>query len=864
MKKQFLFILLLFGVSIIGYSQKKVSGTINDSKGQPLSGVSILEKGTSNGTNTDFDGKFSLNVESSNSKLIISYLGFKTTEIKVSDNMTVNLEEEGVGLEEVNIQAVGSRNTKRTVVNSAVPVDVINMADVVSKTGQIEVSALLQYLAPSFNASKQSGSDGADHIDPATLRGLGPDQTLVLINGKRRHQSSLVNLFGSRGRGNTGTDMNAIPAAAIKRIEILRDGAAAQYGSDAIAGVINIVLKDNVDEFTGNVSYGTYKASTPYGDDIKSSGTDGASVQVNGNYGFKLSEKGFLNATIDLAKKEHTNRPASETKYSVYRKQFGDAEAKNGSIFLNGSYDLGTSSSVYVFGGSSYRDSDAYAFSREFDDVRNVQSIYPDGFDPIIGTKIIDHSASAGFKTKLANWNVDINNTFGMNDFKYDIHNTLNASLEGNSPTSFKAGGHSLSQNTTGIHFTRNFDKVNNGLSVAVGTEYRTENFKIASGEEASYALYDVNGNVVTASTNPLDYVLDGNGDQRPGGSQGFPGYSPDNVVNESRSNFAAYVDTELDYNENITLAVAVRYENYSDFGKTINAKIAQRFKISPSSAFRYSMSTGFRAPSLAQKYYNLKFTDYVSGVGTETLLAGNDSSIAQSFGINKLKEEKAFNASLGYTYKRGKFTGTVDGYFVDIQDRIVLTGQFDGSSLSGLNVGNVQFFANALNTQTTGVDFVLSYDEKFNNHGLGLSFVGNINKMKIGNINSNGLDSETFFGKREKYFLLASAPESKFGLNLNYNYDKKLNANVRFTRFGQVELIDWLDTIDHYGAKIVTDITLNYQFIKQLNLTIGVNNLLNIYPTIQDTETETGGNFDSVQMGSNGAMGFAKLGFKF
>ena len=220
MKKQFLFTLLFFGLSFLGYSQKTISGQINDSSGQSLAGVNVLEKGTSNGASTDFEGKFSLTVKSDESKLIIKYLGFKTTEIKVSDNMTINLEEEGVGLEEVNIQAVGSRNTKRTVVNSAVPVDVINMADIVSKTGQVEVSSLLQYLAPSFNASKQSGSDGADHIDPATLRGLGPDQTLVLINGKRRHQSSLVNLFGSRGRGNTGTDMNAIPAAAIKRIEI--------------------------------------------------------------------------------------------------------------------------------------------------------------------------------------------------------------------------------------------------------------------------------------------------------------------------------------------------------------------------------------------------------------------------------------------------------------------------------------------------------------------------------------------------------------------------------------------------------------------------------------------------------------------
>jgi iron complex outermembrane recepter protein len=865
MKKQLLIILLFFGLSFVGYSQKSISGVVNDRTGQPLSGVSVLEKGTNNGTSTDFDGKFRINVKNENATLVITSIGFKKNEVSAKqDNITVSLEEEGVSLEEVTVQAVGSRNTKRTVIDSPVAVDIINMADVITKTGQVEINALLQYLAPSFNASKQSGSDGADHIDPATLRGLGPDQTLVLINGKRRHQSSLVNLFGSRGRGNTGTDMNAIPAAAIKRIEILRDGASAQYGSDAIAGVINIVLKDNVEEFSGNVSYGLYNASTPYDDDITSSGTDGNTVQVNGNYGFKLKEKGFINLTLDVAKKDNTNRPANEAKYDIYRRQFGDAAAKNGSFFLNGSLDLGTSTSVYVFGGSSYRDSDAYAFTRTADSPRNIIEIYPTGFDPIIGTKILDHSVSGGLKTKLGKWNIDFNNTFGMNDFKYDIHNTLNASLQQASPTSFDAGGHQLSQNTTGIHFDRNFETVMNGLNIAFGTEYRMERFRIFAGEQASYALYDVNGQVVTEDTDPGDYVVDGNGDPRPGGSQGFPGYSPDNEVNKSRSNFAAYIDTELDYSDDINLAIAVRYEKYNDFGSTFNAKIAQRIKFTPSFAMRYSMSTGFRAPSLAQKYYNLKFTDYVSGVGSETLLASNDSQIAQAFGIEKLKEEKAFNASLGFTYKKGKFTGTVDGYFVDIQDRIVLSGQFDATSL-GTDVSSVQFFTNALGTRTTGVDFVFSYDEKINNHGIGLSFIGNINKMRIGSVaGSSTLDSETLFGKREKYFLLASAPESKFGLNLNYNYNKKFNTSLRFTRFGQVELIDWLDTVDHYGAKIVTDLSFSYQFIKQLSLTIGVNNLLNVYPDIQDTETETGGNFDSVQMGSNGAFGFARLGFKF
>lgn len=861
--------ILFLGFSFMGYSQKNITGTVSDANGQPVPGATIIEKGTQNGTTADEQGQFSLKVTDSNAYLVISSLGFAKKEVKASESpIAITLETEGKELEEIMVQTVGSRNTRRTIVDSPVAVDIINVSDVVNKTGQVEINSLLQYVAPSFNASKQSGSDGADHIDPATLRGLGPDQTLVLINGKRRHQSSLVNLFGSRGRGNTGTDMNAIPAASIKRIEVLRDGASAQYGSDAIAGVINIVLKDNVGEFTGNVTYGAFNADTPYSDDINSSGIDGNTVQINGNYGFKIKEKGFLNATVDVMKKDHTNRPANPDKYDIYREQFGDAEAKNLSLFLNSSIATGTNSDFYFFGGTSYRDSDAYAFTRTADSPRNIPAIYPDGFNPIIGTKIMDNSLSAGFRTTLGKWNMDINNTFGMNKFMYDIHNTLNASLEENSPTSFDAGGHQLFQNTTGVHFTRNFENIKNGLNVAFGTEYRIENFKIFSGEEASYALYDVNGEVVTPATDPGDYVYDGNGEPRPGGSQGFPGYSPDNEVDKSRGNFAAYIDTELDLSDVVTIAAAARYENYSDFGNTFNVKWAQRFKLTDASGIRYSLSTGFRAPSLAQKYYNLKFTDYISGVPSETLLANNDSEITAAFGVDKLKQEKAFNASLGYTYKKGKFTTTVDGYFVRVKDRIVLTGQFDGSSL-GLNVANVQFFANAISTKTVGVDLVVAYETSFGNNTVGASLVGNINKMFIGSVNGNEVlnteeDKETLFGRREKYFLLASAPENKFGLNLNYNYNKKFNANVRFTRFGEVELIDWMDTVDHYGAKIVTDVSLGYQFTEKIGLTIGANNLLNVYPDIQDTETETGGNFDSVQMGSNGTFGFARLSFKF
>ncbi|NNF19440.1 MAG: TonB-dependent receptor plug domain-containing protein, partial [Flavobacteriaceae bacterium] len=259
MKIQFLFLLSFLSAISSLTAQENVSGTVKDDAGEPMVGVNIVVQGTTRGTTTDFDGAYSIDADGDDI-LVFSYIGFNTLEEPVNNRSTIDvILTEGVALDEV--QIVGSRSPKRTSTDTAVPVDVIDVAEVTTQSGRIEVNELLQYAAPSFNANKQSGSDGADHIDPATLRGLGPDQTLVLINGKRRHQSSLINIFGTRGRGNTGTDLNAIPAAAIKRIEILRDGASAQYGSDAIAGVINIVLKDRTEGVSGVVSYGAYNTN---------------------------------------------------------------------------------------------------------------------------------------------------------------------------------------------------------------------------------------------------------------------------------------------------------------------------------------------------------------------------------------------------------------------------------------------------------------------------------------------------------------------------------------------------------------------------------------------------------------------------
>ncbi|GAA4322812.1 TonB-dependent receptor [Christiangramia aestuarii] len=883
---RFLLFITLFSIPIF-LSAQEISGVVTDNAGTPLPGVNVYEKGTDNGTSTDFDGRYTIEAPA-DATLVFSFVGFEEKEVPVNGLTEVNVTlQDGVSLGEV--QLVGSRSPKRTSTDTPVAVDVIDVGEVNTQTGKIEVNELLQYAAPSFNANKQSGSDGADHIDPASLRGLGPDQTLVLVNGKRRHQSSLINIFGTRGRGNTGTDLNAIPAASIKRIEILRDGASAQYGSDAIAGVINIVLKDAVEKFSGSVNYGFYNTNaegefpegTPNTDgnrlDTDRDGNaigedqnfDGGSVKVTSNYGFEIGEEGFANFTVEYLNKNKTLRPGFD-----FRRGFGEAAIEGVNFMGNLAIPISENTEFYAFGGRNYRDTDAYAFTRNNPTARNVVEVYPNGFTPRITSIITDNSVSAGFRTTTENdWNIDLSNTWGKNFFHYFIKGTINASLGEISPTDFDAGGHSLSQNVINLDFSKYYEDMLEGVNFAFGAEYRTENFEIFAGEEASYATYDTDGIPITnpdIQQQPIDPIT---GDPRPGGSQGFPGYGPDNEVDRSRSNVSLYADAEFEFTEAFLLAAAARFENYSDFGSTINGKLAARLKATDDINLRGSVSTGFRAPSLAQIYYNLKFTNFVGGEALESLLSPNNSPVTESFGIGPLQEETALNASLGFTANFGKFTATVDGYYINVQDRIVLTGNFDAPQID--NVEAAQFFANGADTETLGLDIVLSNEFNLGDGKLTASFIGNFNDMEITDVKNGNLNEQTFFGERDKAFLLASAPDSKLTLNLVYDIEW-FDAALGLTRFSEITLLDFQmfeDPADYgglanqveaasdiYDPKIVTDLNLGFKLNKSLKLNVGSNNLFNVYPDQQDDWTEAGGYWDAVQMGFSGAYYYAKL----
>jgi iron complex outermembrane receptor protein len=862
--------LLLTPLAAAGQSNV-LTGRVVGPTGQPLAGVRVEEKGTLNTAITSVDGRYVLRYGSPGAVIRFSFIGYRDEERHlegVVESLDIELSE-GVLLEELLV--VGSRRPNRSALNTPVAVDVIDVREATKGSGQLDLNQLLQYVAPSFNVTRQSGADGSDHIDPATLRGLGPDQTLVLINGKRRHQSSLVNIFGTRGRGNTGTDLNAIPVAAIERIEILRDGASAQYGSDAIAGVINIVLKSTVDEFSGSISAGSHNARPPSSQPVLRDKTfDGEQVQVSGNYGVRLGEYGFLNATAEYLSKERTNRPADPAKFDIYRRMSGDAAMDNFGVFLNGLVPISEATSFYAFGGTNFRHTDAYAWTREpgtadEPNPRNILAIYPNGFDPMILSDITDRSVSAGLKTELRGWNVDLNHTYGANRFHYLVDGTLNASLLEKSPTRFDAGGFDFGQNTTGVHFTRLFPGTLSGVNVAFGTEYRIDRYRIFAGEEGSYRNFGVVDTVIDGRVVQVDIL------GRPGGSQGFPGFQPANELDEVRTNLGAYLDAEFDLSERVMVGAAARYEDYSDFGSTLTGKLATRLTVSDALTLRASASTGFRAPSLAQIHFNNTYTDFVSGEAVDLIIAKNNSPITRALGIPKLKEEKAVNASVGFTARFGDFAATVDGYYVDIEDRIVLTGLFEdsdpdiGEDLQALNVGAAQFFTNALDTRTLGLDVVLTYARRFGEHRFSGSLAGNFNDMELGAIKTSpklaGKEA-IYFGPREKHFLLASAPLDKFSLMATHGRGR-LETTARLVRFGKVTLMDWEDTEDVYFAKTTIDLTFNYRLSDNMSLSFGGANLFNVYPDHQDTETEGGGIWDAVQMGTAGAFYFAKLNFK-
>ena len=920
------FIFLLSTFNLAAQNNGTIKGTITDDLGG-LFGASVIIKGGETGTITDYEGNYSITVPAGEYEIEISYIGYTTITqlVTVSSEEVVTLDFillEGIGLDEVII--VGSRSEGRTKLNSAVPVDIINVAKLMEEVPQTNINQILNYVAPSFSSNTQTISDGTDHIDPASLRGLGPDQVLVLVNGKRRHTSSLVNVNGTFGRGNVGTDLNAIPAAAIERIEILRDGAAAQYGSDAIAGVINLILKDDYNRFTASVGTGAY-FSSEIPDADKS--PDGESVNLNVNYGAALGNKGgFVNLTGFFDQRGRTNRmkewegsiysgfnnpdytgdPSDDIteselqrrgqKRSDFNMNVGQSELRNAGMFLNAELPVGDLGVIYAFGGLNYRNGQATGFYRLPNQERTVTDIYPNGFLPEINSNITDQSLAFGLRNKIGNWDVDFSNSYGSNSFGYFITNTNNASLESASATSYDAGGFKFTQNTSNVDVSQHYADVMAGMNLAFGAEYRFENYEITAGEEGSYTnyglaswLYTSGGDsiLVQDGKGPVNTVFGPNGAARPGGSQVFPGFRPDNELSRYRSSIAAYVDVEMEITEAFLLGVAGRFENYSDFGSTINGKLAARYKITDDWSVRGAGSTGFRAPSLHQIYFNSTSTLFVDGIPTETGTFSNDSRPAQLLGIDPLKEETSTSVSLGVTGRipDANLTLTVDGYIVDIKDRVVLTGSFTGDSspdaspedqeiarlLAEANAAAANFFANAIDTKTSGIDVVITHQARFGSSSrLNTSLSGTFARTELGMVNTNDIlagKEDTYFDRTSQIYLENAVPNTKVNLTFDYSVSK-FHFMLRGVYFGEVqEATNNVENEQTFGAKVVADLSVGYEMSKKANITIGASNLFDTYPDMNIAANQSDGRFlysrRSQQFGFNGRYLFARLAFK-
>jgi iron complex outermembrane receptor protein len=766
--------------------------------------------------------------------------------------------QEASSLERVTV--VGSRKTlpAASATDTLVPVDIYSMSKAAEGGGQFDLAQTLQYLSPSFNSTRQTGADGADLIDSAALRGLGSDQTLVLVNGKRRHTVALVNLFGARNRGSTGTDMNSLPLLAIDNVQVLRDGAAAQYGSDAIAGVINIQLKKRVG-CEAVAGFGQYSAG------------DGKNYLASAYCGVKLGG-GTLGITGEYQDRGRSSRSRPEDLPRI----IGDTQVENQTVYLNGEFPVAGDNKVYVTAGAQNRDASSAAFARGgigSDDIpsRNSAAMYPDGFVPFINGKIEDRYLIVGWKSAVAGWDTDLSQTYGANKLRYNISHTINASIankdllaggKGLSASSFDAGGFGFDQYTTNFDVSRFFPELLGGSNIAFGAEYRREKYNIVAGELGSY--------------NDADGVgFGGNA-----GSQGFPGFQPSDATRRARASQALYADWEATLTPSLTTDAAIRTEHYSDFGSETTAKLAGSYKLTPALLLRGAASTGFRAPSLQQLYFSSTFTDFISGKALDVVLAPNGSKIANAAGVPALKQEKSKNFTLGITAKPSADTSfTADLYEIKIKDRIVLSGRFDadnypalGAILQGLGVGQAQFFVNSVDTRTRGLDLTASTRNKLGSGVLNTFLALNISRTTVTGVNApaslKGFE-DVLLSERERLFIEQGGPRAKGTLGFEYS-EGAWTGEAKFIYFGAQTLGTFSGTAAgvpnaYYKPKSSMDLGLSWQATPALKLSVGGNNVFNVKPTKQDpNETDNGFIYDSVQFGLNGASYFARAYYKF
>ncbi|MDC8004579.1 TonB-dependent receptor [Aureisphaera galaxeae] len=868
---------LLFAFQFMGYGQSQsravIIGNVSDQFGS-LPGATVSIEGTDLVTTTDVKGNFSLDVDEGTyvvNASFVMYIGqSKEVTVKVGETATLDfLLETGFSIDQP--VTIGSRGSPTSSLKTSAPVDIIS-PQLLASSPRMELGDVLHYLVPSFHSTNQTISDGTDHIDPATLRGLGPDQVLVLVNGKRRHNSSLLNVNGTVGRGSVGTDFNAIPIATIERIEILREGATSQYGSDAIAGVINIILKKQTEviDIDNRVLINTEG--------------DGFENYSSGNFGLKLGNKGFLNVTAEYRNRNATNRAGDytgavytddpvldaqlieennffgQTGYDNRRvMEIGNAETQNLALYFNGEFKVSPTAALYLHGGRNYREGKGKGFYRfPKDPDRVVFELFPNGFSPEILTDIQDDAVVMGIKGIKNNFNIDFSHSIGSNRIDYTINNSNNASLGIASPRTFYSGGFVYNQNTTNLDISRGFDYLK-GINLAFGAELRVENYQIIAGEEASY----IDGG---------ETFTDENGEEQPRipGAQVFPGFQPENELNRFRTNSAGYVDIDVNATDNLLFKLGGRFEASNDFGSQGVYKISSRYRVNDRLSFRGSYSKGFRAPSLHQVFFQNISTQFIDGEIVQVGTFNNESAVArEAFKIDKLRAETSRHFSLGFNGKLGdKLTFSADYYLINIEDRIVLSGRFaEGYEdiLSPFNVSAAQFFTNAIDSRTSGGDVSLFYKDNLGSGELNASLSANFTSTKVvGDIHvPEALDGQedVLFSREDVARVEEAQPNFKVNSLITYEFD-----NYKFqlgnTYFGEVGYMhpedgnpdNWVlneftgnvETRDQiFSSKLITDVGVSYQMSDNLIISLYGNNVFNVYPDAHTHSANTSqGNF--------------------
>jgi iron complex outermembrane recepter protein len=864
MKNKLLMSMLILIGTVVFAQDRQVTGSVTDQDGGgALPGVNVRVKGTSIGTATDSDGKFSISVPQSANTLVFSSVGYADQEVSVANLSAVSVAmvaSAGV-LDEI-VVSVG-RGQQRTFTDTPLPVDNITVSDL-RTTGQVSFDKALQYRVPSFNTVNTPVNDATSLFDPYEIRNLGPSRTLILINGKRKNLTSLVYTQTSPGRGETGADLSAIPTDAIERVEILRDGASAQYGSDAIAGVMNIILKDSYDGTSATFNTGT---TMKYG---------GFSYGLNFNSGSSLAKGGYINYHISFShqdaaiRKDKIDGPSdfrdltdgsasAQSGVNAFLQKYPDGLNKNGTpentsakFLLNAAIPVGENSEIYGNAAFVYRKTLSNANYRQpywridqgllharipgapdytGDDYGGgpnaaaVQAAFaPDkaaglyqgyiGYQPSFDGDLTDYNGTIGFRSKdVSGWKQDMSLTVGGNKMLFTVNNTVNRALVKNSPISFKPGGFSFNHVVGNIDLSRN---IGEKFYVAFGSEFRSETYEIIAGDTASYSSE---------------------------GANSFPGFQERNAVKANRYNIGAYIDVNWDITDNFLIGGTYRTEKYSDFGAANVFKITSRLKIGEKVTIRGSVSTGFRAPTLHQQFLSLSQASFAGGDIVITGLANNFSREARLLGVPKLKAEKSTNYTFGLGFNPMKnFTVTLDYYHIRIKDRIIYSNEIDSVNVAGLPIEATSFFINAAETKTSGIDVVANYRNISLGSGkLSLNLAGNytIQNDLVGGwqgVKSTPIlaaDNEALFNQTQESLMTTSRPKFKFILGGDITFGK-WGFNLNNTIFGPATFNN-ADLDDNlfveFKTKLVTDLGINFNVSSKATISLTVQNLLNVMP---------------------------------